>query len=511
VRAPRIAVLLAVIGAACSEPRESGGLRAPCTTWRDDVGPLVADRCTPCHAGAAPAGGYDVTTYAGALGGGSDEVSNARPGDASSELLARVDPARADPTHRSVADTHGRLSAWVVECDVAYFDSRVHAASIHDPRSTGFHGRAVAETGWDLAACTACHGEDLGGGAAGASCTTCHADGEAGCASCHDERLLSSGAHGTHLGGAVDFDRCDTCHETPASWRAPGHLGDAPAEVRVPYDATSGTCTAASCHGSALADGGGTLTAPSWQDTSGAPTRCGSCHGLPPPGPPGVHARDDCATCHGRVIDDAGAFVDASLHGNGAVEVGSGAAGCGGCHGGDETGVPGPDLEGRTSTREVTVGAHASHVRAPSGLSSPIACGECHTVPEVVGDTGHVDTPSPAEALDPAGPLARAGGASPRWDRATGACTNVYCHGGGAGRFASDTAADLVRAPVWTDVGASVAACGRCHGVPPLDGAHDPALGFRDCTTCHPSVGDYGRILFVDGVTRHLDGVVDVR
>src|SRR5690349_25073886 len=80
-----MAVLLATAAAACSAERDRA---PPTTTWVEDIGPAFAARCTTCHAGDAPAAGYALDSYLGALGTGADAVANAIAGDEGSRLLA---------------------------------------------------------------------------------------------------------------------------------------------------------------------------------------------------------------------------------------------------------------------------------------------------------------------------------------------------------------------------------------------------------------------------------------
>jgi hypothetical protein len=70
------------------------------------------------------------------------------------------------------------------------------------------------------------------------------------------------------------------------------------------------------------------------------------------------------------------------------------------------------------------------------------------------------------------------------------------------------------REPVWTRVGFGEAACGTCHGVPPLDGVHAPTLTLGECHNCHPgTVDSFGNILITGPpgaeTSEHIDGNVD--
>ena len=97
------------------------------------------------------------------------------------------------------------------------------------------------------------------------------------------------------------------------------------------------------------------------------------------------------------------------------------------------------------------------------------------------------------------GPTARAGGAQPRFDAASGTCASTYCHG------ATLPPGGTVRTPSWTG-GPSQAACGTCHGAPPLD--HGP--GATRCDLCHPGTVLPGGGIDLNG-GMHVNGRIDVQ
>ena len=359
----------------------------------------------------------------------------------------------------------------------------VHGPGVLVEGHPDFHGEELREVDWDFGACAACHGDDLAGGISGVSCQTCHEEGPTSCGTCHDQ---TSGAHPAHLVTAEV--PCAECHVVPARWDDEGHLrrdgrrDDAPAEVvlgplaardLVPprrtepprYDAATATCSGVYCHGATLGDPRATVTAPRWdQPADGA---CGTCHGVPPAN----HASDRCGSCHATAT-----HVDA------VIDVGTG---CASCHGDATSPAPPRGLGGETSPQVLAVGAHRAHVEART-LRGPIACATCHVVPQARDAPGHIDSPEPAEVVAAIG-----------WDRAAATCAGT-CHG--AAR------------PLWTGAGGDEATCGTCHGLPPDDDAHTPAMNLASCTTCHPSVDADGAIVFTTPTTsRHLDGNVDLR
>jgi predicted CxxxxCH...CXXCH cytochrome family protein len=163
------------------------------------------------------------------------------------------------------------------------------------------------------------------------------------------------------------------------------------------------------------------------------------------------------------------------------------ASDCASCHTAPGEGPPFRDQTGSTDVNRLTVGAHDAHLHAE--LATPLSCGDCHKVPQKVSDAGHLDTLPPATVQF--GPLARTGGANPRYS-GTG-CQASYCHGNFPGGTRANT-------PTWRG-GAAVGACGTCHGLPPPSGRHPEhvAAGIR-CDQCH------GPFL----QATHVNGTVDV-
>lgn len=388
----------------------------------------------------------------------------------------------------------------------------VHPSGILDETSENFHGAVLARHGYDLALCASCHGEDYAGGAARVTCKNCHPAGPDACETCHRDGGPTSGAHVVHRNAG---QQCAECHVVPARWDAEGHVrrdGAAdppPAEVVLgpramttldpadragPATYANGTCSNVYCHGAVLHAGGGSATAPRWDDPAPGGS-CTTCHAAPPPSHAQPLATEACASCH-----------RAAPHIDGVLQV---ETACNGCHGNAASPAPPRDLAGNTLTTTRGVGAHEAHLTGRSLLRGPIACGECHVVPTAVADAGHIDTLLPAEVFPAgSGTLARADGAVPAWDGVTGTCSNVYCHGGGT-RLSADASPEIVRAPDWT-AGDAQLYCGSCHGVPPT--SHAPGMSITDCATCHPSVDPFGNPILTGSpaTSRHLDGVIDV-
>lgn len=406
----------------------------------------------------------------------------------------------------------------------------VHPVGWANPASPSFHGAALEASGWNFAYCQKCHGDDFSGGKANVSCKGCHTEpgGPVGCTTCHAQPP-PTGAHLTHVaGGALGKTLdCGECHVKPKRYGDVGHLFDAdgtvirgPARVvfgalastALPtrtgppaFDHDSGECANVYCHGGAFADTHARIVRPRWSDVGAGEAACGTCHGLPP----SSHAPSStqCSNCHAGVVAADGTIVDSARHISGAAVLGDGSGGCSACHGSSANAAPPRDLAGHTDRSFVSVGAHQAHLGA-SRLRGPLQCQECHAVPATVDEPGHIDHALPARVA-----FARLGaidGAQPSWNHAQATCSGVYCHGGGA-RLSSDATPSLHRTPLWTGSSAE-AACGTCHGLPPADGHHSPALPLSACAGCHRGTVDpSGAIIVVAGSSLHINGVVDVQ
>jgi predicted CxxxxCH...CXXCH cytochrome family protein len=527
-----LAALTVVTVAACerAQPLASDVRRR--VSWQEEIAPLLQERCSSCHSGATPAGGYEVTTYLSAIGAvgrpGRPPVVTA--GDASSTLLATLDPAKADAIHQPLAGALPLLSEWVVEGRLSYFRSGVHEGGILNPADPDFHGQLLRDRRWDFALCQSCHGADFTGGKAGVSCTSCHSEpaGPQSCTTCHGQPP-DQGAHLAHVGGVGLGKKlaCSECHTTPAHWDDPGHLfltdaaktqktratvlfgalaSKAPASPS--WDPTSARCSATWCHGGGFTDAKATNPNPVWTGGAGQAS-CGTCHGLPPAN----HGSNSssCSTCHAAVAGPGVSLANPSLHIDGVVQVGDGSGTCSACHGTPGNPAPPRDVAGNTDPSFITVGAHQAHLNASHQISGRIQCSACHVVPQTALSPGHIDHDGPATVTFSG--LALADSAQPRWDRATASCSATYCHGGGA-QMAADTTPK--KTPVWT-AGTSQASCGSCHGLPPTSGAHAGLrLGLTDCFKCHADTIDSQGNIIVTGApgaetSTHLNGVVDVR
>lgn len=336
--------------AGCSQARKLDPDVRRCAGWKENIGPLLLGKCVSCHQGAMAGGGYDLATYAGVLGGGSDAMPNAVAGDRDSTLIKILDPATATDPHRMFRDAYTSLATWVVDCNLAYTESSVHGRGIMNPADQQqFHGAVARRLEYDFDFCANCHGADFAGGKAKASCRTCHEGGPTACDGCHASSPRS-GPHARHarrgpLHAGMD---CTECHVKPALWNQVDHvfasdgaLDPGPAEVvfgalagrsvtpaqrKGPpaWDPVGKTCANVLCHGASLGDPKTRNPTPKWVEPDARD--CQSCHGFPPDS----HDPDDrCTVCHPRTVDAAGKIIvsgaagaETSTHVNGVVDVG---------------------------------------------------------------------------------------------------------------------------------------------------------------------------------------------
>jgi predicted CxxxxCH...CXXCH cytochrome family protein len=341
-----------------------------------------------------------------------------------------------------------------------------------------------------------------------------------GCSSCHgndlnaapptdtlgrsDPSFKTVGAHQAHLtqpDGLTQPVACSQCHVVPASIDAAGHLdGVDGAEVAFgalataagatpAWNTATATCSGAYCHGATLT--GGTTTTPLWTNVDGTQVACGSCHGFPPPEP---HVQSSkCGLCHVQTATVYGQLKDKSFHIDGQVQVAP--MNCNSCHGSEANDAPPRDVDGNTATTVITVGAHQSHLLQPDGISTPVACDQCHVVPNGVAAAGHLDGAPGGDVAF--GAIAKAGGATPQWTVATATCSGAYCHGATLQGGANKT-------PKWTQVDGTQVKCGTCHGNPPPP----PHTTSTQCSACHTQTVNPDGTIKDPAV--HLDGQIEV-
>jgi len=480
-----------------------------------DVAPILSAHCTSCHGGSTPAAGWTTSSFLGAIGCVSPSGAPAAlPASGAAPILAVLQT----PSHRGLLDAGdtATLSAWVLGGSQAFLGT-VHDPAILDPRSSAFHGTLLRSERWAQMldpnndnACGRCHDGTLARpagvtlAAPGATaCTTCHTEpgGILACSTCHGAGsrgypprdpcffpadAKSAGAHAAHVESSTDRlggYACSTCHPVPTATPPASILGglhgngsvdvifsQALIQGEASFDATTNVCAVA-CH-----EVGGNRPRPGWLDLT--PVGCNDCHLSPPTG----HFAGPCTGCHAEVNATGTALSGGPLHLDGRVELGDGSGLCGACHG---TGAsPWPSTF-----------AHPGH-QSPT-LSTPVACSDCHPVPEAVLSPGHLDG---VVQVDLSG-LATARGAVPVWNGTS--CTNTACHGANLADVPAVT-------PVWTDLSGAAEACGACHGIPPTQHTTAVDCGRSDCHGSEVTISSSGRPqISTAGRTLHMNGVVN--
>ncbi|MBS2018815.1 MAG: CxxxxCH/CxxCH domain-containing protein [Deltaproteobacteria bacterium] len=488
-----IALAAALMAAlACENAREDTDAGP---AYAGDVEGILGARCSRCHAGPAPVGGFRVGSYRDAIGCATGGRPLVVPSEASllEEVLGR-------PSHREVIseDERARVVAWV-RAGATGARAGTHPARFADPRAPQGHVQLLRDARHrpmfdpsDADHCARCH-EGAGPRPQGivlpapgaTSCTSCH-DAQGGveaCGTCHGARDRAypprdpcffppppagdvHAAHAAPSRSRAQGIDCAACHPRPASGAFAGAHGDGHVEVwfdvytlgGASFDPSTRRC-AGTCH-----DRGGAKPQPEWR-AGGSALACGDCHGAPPRD----HYVGPCTSCH-READATGTSLPklGPLHANGKVDLGDGSGACGACHGSGESPWP-------------ASGAHAAH-RAPSG-AAPVACETCHVVPS--GGEKH-PTRAGAAAVRLAG-LATKGGRAPTYDAATKTCGSTYCHDGAGATRPS---------PRWSD--GPLGSCGACHASPPpAPHPQSTACGTSGCHVGGPNA------------KQHVNGVID--
>jgi predicted CxxxxCH...CXXCH cytochrome family protein len=285
-----------------------------CTTCHNEPGGVLA--CSTCHGSgtksypprdpcffpADVAGAHAAHVVPSSIASGGLPCSTCHPtpgspvigglhGDGKVEVT--FDPTRV-PTEASYDPTTGA-------CAVSCHDrggSKTHVTWTAPPSPVGCgdcHGSPPANH--YAGPCSNCHveanatGTALSGGPLHMNGKVDLGNGSGQCGACHgsgDSPWPTAAAHPAHRNPTLtDPLDCSNCHVVPATVLAPGHL-DGAATVTFSGLATARganptwdgeRCTNVACHGANLAD---PAAVPAWDDTSGAQSNCGACHGIPP-------------------------------------------------------------------------------------------------------------------------------------------------------------------------------------------------------------------------------------
>lgn len=223
---------------------------------------------------------------------------------------------------------------------------------------------------------------------------------------------------------------------------------------------------------------------------------------------------NNCKTCHNSDYSGGNTGVSCLM----CHTSSSGPEACNTCHGNSEHIYPPKALNGSTDPSYLGVGAHDAHLTTnmDERFSAPVACNECHLDISGFNDPNHIGTNpdgiaeinfgSLARTVLPGDPLTP----NPQWDRTTGKCSNVYCHG----YFKSG---NRTNKPTFNNPGTVY--CGTCHG-DPNTGNPNPGFGsnfqsphfnfwtINDCYLCHNTViNQSGQFI---NKNNHINGVINL-
>ncbi len=206
---------------------------------------------------------------------------------------------------------------------------------------------------------------------------------------------------------------------------------------------------------------------------------------------------DACRVCHGQEL--GGGTLAEGCQREFCHTADNGPLACDNCHGYLTT-EPFENLIGETSTDILTVGVHTSHYTGANNLTSNVTCASCHLVPDSVLAEGHIDTSAHAEVTFGSLGDIVAVGTETSWNRNTGACSDIYCHG--SFTYGSVTGNDSTWK--WTEP-ATGNLCGTCHNLPPT-GHFDISGVSTFCSACHSTVVAPGDNDTIIGLDRHISG-----
>jgi len=413
----------------------------------------------------------------------------------------------------------------------------IHNSGNDDTASANFHGNMLKANNFDLTSCKQCHSADLSGGITNVACNSCHNFPHVTGFS----DTASSAFHGVFLKtNNFTLTECAKCHGASFTGNGSPQLNCKSCHSLYPHDPGFAVQTSSAFHGLYLQSINFSLTGcqtchgVDFTGKGTAQLNCKSCHSLYPHDPGfsvptssafhGLFLRannfnmDNCQTCHGNDFAGNGASQASckSCHTQSA-----GPQACNTCHGtfSDPTRIAPPrDPAGNTSTDNITVGAHTSHLYQDN--IALVACENCHIVPNASNVKNHyTSVPHTIVVLDS---LAIHGQASNAvFSASSGTCANTYCHGNFQLKlsdvpqysWAFETGATVMtgnnKTVKWTQLDGSQAPCGSCHGTP--DGYISPVghikVSIHQCVSCHSTVVDInGNII---DKTKHINGQIN--
>ena len=412
----------------------------------------------------------------------------------------------------------------------------VHQSGNNDTTSANFHGNMLKANNFNLSSCKQCHSADLSGWITNVACTSCHnyphVNGFAD--------TTSSAFHGLFLkANNFTLTECAKCHGTNFTGNGSAQLNCKACHSVYPHDPDFANTNSAAFHGLYLKANNFTLTdcgkchGADFTGNGTSQLNCKSCHSEYPhiPG----YATPNSSTFHGLFLkaDNFNMSNCQKCHGNdfagnGAAQANckschtqsAGPLACNTCHGqfNDPTRIAPPkDVAGNSSTDQITVGAHTSHLYT-NGISI-VACENCHKVPNANNVRDHfTSVPHTIVVLDSLAIHGQASNAA--FSTSSGTCANTYCHGNfqfnkadapivNQYAFTDNQMVGNNKTVKWTQLDGTQAPCGSCHGTP--DGYITPVghikIARTGCVSCHSTVVDAnGNII---NPAKHINGQIN--
>ncbi len=171
----------------------------------------------------------------------------------------------------------------------------------------------------------------------------------------------------------------------------------------------------------------------------------------------------------------------------------------------------------KSAPTDARVGAHQRHL-VSTAISAPVKCGECHVTVTAIRSANHWNYSTATLTFSG---RATANSHTPTVSRTSGImqCSNTNCHNG---KYNSGT----TPSPFWNatgmvkETGTTVAACTKCHAMPPSGYANHPAALsdtaaistiYGACGTCHTNLSSSATNVgnaFVDKAL-HVNGTIN--
>jgi len=484
-----------------------------------------ANDCNECHTHGSPVGSFSVSCDGchgnpptAATIGGPNGLANPATG-ALANGAAGAHAVHAIQKGMACITCHNGYESRAMPTNTIDMGFAVNPGNVPNFKSTSLTGTYnnnrtllngytfTGPIGTGASTCTTvyCHGGTLSAGDI-PNPSWSGGSGQVYCGSCHSVDAnnipMPLGSHQVHAGSLL-MD-CTACHGTISQTDVTAHMQGSVQWNLNGISASAQYAPAVGATAGVAATSGETgVLAPS--KNAGGVVTYGTCSNI---------------TCHGQGAPTWGATYVAP--GN-AFPYSS--AQCGKCHSGNVAGdvtsaTPfySTAIPKMTANNNAKVGAHTSHLTSPDSLSSSLTCNDCHNV-TALNSANHMNgTTNFVWGALADGSIKNNGVAKTTPTYANGTCSN-YCHG--ATLSPSSNKNPAWNSTTYLPATLTPAACGTCHGFPPV--SHTQAGGYGVAVptgfpltgcSCHPTINpagtSYADIFQTGGAgEKHLDGKVD--